>query len=142
VAMQIIGLNLWASHQRHEVDDKRQAMVKLLQTAHPQVRGVLDAPLQMQRETDTLRAAAGKPGDADLEPMLQAAASAWPGDRPPVDGLRYEPGKLTLSAAGWDPTQIENFRNQLRPSGWQVEAIDGRVTLSRLPANANAGRAL
>ena len=142
VLVQVVGLNLWAAHQRSTVEGKRQAMVKLLQTAHPQVRGVLDAPLQMQRETDTLRAAAGKPGDTDLEPMLQAAASAWPGDRPPVDNLRYEPGKLTLSAAGWDPAQIEQFRNQLRPSGWQVEAIDGRVTLSRLPANANAGRSL
>jgi len=142
VAVQILGLNLWASHQRSTVEGKRQAMVRVLQTAHPQVRGVLDAPLQMQRETDTLRAAAGKPGDTDLEPMLQAAASAWPGDRPPVDAMRYEPGKLTLSAAGWNPSQIEQFRNQLRPSGWQVDAIDGRVTLSRLPSNAIAGRAL
>jgi general secretion pathway protein L len=142
VLVQIVGLNLWAAHQRRAVEGKRQAMVKLLQAAHPQVRGVLDAPLQMQRETDTLRAAAGKPGDTDLEPMLQAAASAWPGDRPPVDNLRYEPGKLTLSAAGWDPAQIEQFRNQLRPRGWQVEAIDGRVTLSRSPANATAGRSL
>jgi general secretion pathway protein L len=142
VAVQIIGLNLWASHQRNTAEGKRLAMARVLQTAHPQVRSVLDAPLQMQRETDTLRAAAGKPGDNDLEPMLQAAASAWPGDRPPVDNLRYEPGKLTLSAAGWDPAQIEQFRNQLRPSGWQVEAVDGRVTISRLPSNVVAGRAL
>ena len=141
VAVQIVGLNLWASHQRSTAEGKRLAMVRVLQTAHPQVRAVLDAPLQMQRETDTLRAAAGKPGDTDLEPMLQAAASAWPGDRPPVDNLRYEPGKLTLSAAGWDPAQIEQFRNQLRPSGWQVEAVDGRVTLSRLPPNVAGGRA-
>ena len=96
----------------------------------------------MQRETDTLRAAAGKPGDTDLEPMLQAAASAWPGDRPPVDGLNYEPGKLSLSAAGWNPSQIEQFRSQLRPSGWQVEAVNSNVVLSRLPPNDKAGRPL
>ena len=144
VAVQVIGLNLWAAHQRNAVEGKRQAMVKLLQTAHPQVRAVLDAPLQMQRETDTLRAIAGKPGETDLEPMLQAAASAWPGDRPPVDGLRYEPGKLSLSTPGWDPAQIEQFSSQLRPSGWQVEARDGSMTLSRLPPNARGagGRGL
>lgn len=142
VVVQLVGLNLWAGHQRRAIDDKRQAMVKLLQTTYPQVRAVLNAPLQMQRETDTLRAAAGKPGDTDLEPMLQAAASAWPGDRPPVDNLRYETGKLTLSAAGWNPAQIEQFRNQLRPSGWQVDAIDGRVTLSRAPSTASQGRPL
>ncbi|MBX3621376.1 MAG: general secretion pathway protein GspL [Rhizobacter sp.] len=142
VVVQLVGLNLWAGHQRRTVEGKRQAMVKLLQTTYPQVRAVLDAPLQMQRETDTLRAAAGKPGDTDLEPMLQAAASAWPADRPPVDNLRYEPGKLTLSAAGWNPNQIEQFRNQLRPSGWQVDAVDGRLTLSRAPSNAPQGTSL
>jgi general secretion pathway protein L len=136
VVVQILGLNLWASSQRSAVEGKRQAMVKLLQAAHPQVRGVLDAPLQMQRETDTLRAAAGKPGDTDLEPMMQAAASAWPSDRPPVDNLRYEPGKLSLSAAGWDPAEIEQFRNQLLPGGWQVEAINGNVVLTRRPSTA------
>jgi general secretion pathway protein L len=140
VVVQVLGLNLWAAHQRRAIDDKRQAMVALLQATHPQVRGVLDAPLQMQRETDTLRSAAGKPGDTDLEPMLQAAASAWPSDRPPVDNVRYEPGKLSLSASGWTPPQIEQFRSQLRPSGWQVDSIDGRVTLTRL--STNAGRPL
>jgi len=135
VLVQILGMNLWAVHQRHTVEEKRQAMVTLLQATHPQIRGVLDAPLQMQRETDTLRASAGKRGDTDFEPMLQAAASAWPADRPPVDNLRYEPGKLSLSAAGWTPPQIEQFRRQLRPSGWQVESIDGRVTLTRMTGN-------
>ncbi|MEO8151726.1 MAG: type II secretion system protein GspL [Rhizobacter sp.] len=142
VAVQIIGLNLWASHQRRAVDGKRQAMVALLRATHPQVGGVLDAPLQMQRETDTLRTAAGKPGDTDLEPMLQAAASAWPGDRPPVDGLNYELGKLSLSAAGWTSPQIEQFRNQLRPSGWQVDAVNSNVVVTRMPSNVKAGRPL
>ena len=39
--------------------EQRQAQrVQLLQEAHPQVRVVLDAPVQMQRETDALRAQA------------------------------------------------------------------------------------
>jgi general secretion pathway protein L len=142
IVVQLVGLNLWAGHQRRTVVAKRDAMVTLLKQTHKHVGAVLDAPLQMQRETDTLRSAAGIPGDTDLEPMLQAAANAWPGDRPPVDNLRFEPGKLTLSAAGWNPEQIEQFRNQLRPRGWQVEAIDGRISLSRAPSGAAAGRSL
>jgi general secretion pathway protein L len=85
----------------------------------------------MQRESQALRTLAGKPGDADLEPMLQAAASAWPADRPPVENLRYESGKLTLSAGGWSPQQVEQFRGVLLPAGWQVEAAEGRLILSR-----------
>ncbi|WOB09271.1 type II secretion system protein GspL [Piscinibacter gummiphilus] len=142
VVVQLIGLNLWAGHQSRTMKAKRDAMVALLKQTHPHVSGVLDAPVQMRRETDTLRAAAGIPGENDLEPMLQAAANAWPGDRPPVDNLRFEQGRLTLSAAGWNPDQIEQFRNQLRPRGWQVDARDGTLTLSRAPAGLAAGRPL
>lgn len=143
LVVQVVGINLWASHQSHTVRAKRDAMVTLLKQTHPHVgSGVLDAPVQMSRETDTLRAAAGIPGESDLEPMLQAAANAWPGDRPPVDNLRYEPGRLSLSAAGWNQNQIEQFSNQLRPRGWRVEARDGLLTLSRAPAGAATGRPL
>lgn len=142
-ALQIVGINLWAWQQRSALQDRQQAIVKLLQTTYPQVRAVLDAPTQMQRETDVLRAAAGKPGETDLEPMLQVAASAWPADRPPVDDIRYEqPGRLTLAAAGWAPEQIDQFRNQVAPAGWQVEAQEGRLVLSRRPASATSGRPL
>jgi general secretion pathway protein L len=134
VLLQVAGLNLWAWHQRQEIAAKRQAMVEVLRAAHPQVRAVLDAPVQMQRETDALRAAAGRPGEDDLEALLHAAASAWPDDRPPVEGLRFEPGRLTLSAAGWAEPQVEAFRSRLRAGGWAVESADGRVTLSRAAA--------
>jgi len=92
----------------------------------------------MQREVQALRSIAGKPGDTDLEPMLVAAASAWPADRPPVDNLRYEPGKLILAAAGWSDQQIAQFRGMLQPAGWQVESAEGRLTLSRARPGARS----
>ena len=106
-------------------------MVALLRGTFPQVRAVLDAPAQMQREVDALRAAAGRPAEADLEPLLAAAAAAWPDGRGAVDTLRFEPGRLTLSAAGWSAEQVAQFRGELQRAGWQVEAQDGRIALSR-----------
>ena len=64
---------------------------------------MLDAPLQMQREVRPLRAAAGKPDDSDLEPMLQAAAAVWPAELAPVESIRFEPGRLTLGASAGMP---------------------------------------
>lgn len=134
VAAQVLGLNLWAWHERDAVQAKRAALQGVVKTAFPRVSALdlqRDPSAVMQREVQALRTLAGRPGDNDLEPLLQAAASAWPPERPPVDNLRYEQGRLTLGAAGWSEPQIAAFRNQLQPAGWSVEASEGRLVLSR-----------
>ena len=136
-AVQLIGLNLWAWYQNAEMAQQKRALVGLLQSSFPQVRAVRDAPMQMQRELDVLRAQAGKPSETDFEPLLHAAASAWPANQPPVDNIRFEPGRLTLAATGWAEADIEQFRNLLRPTGWQVETTDGQVSLSRADSGLN-----
>lgn len=132
--LQVVGLNAWAWAQQRAIDDKRQAQIALLKSAHPQVRAVLDAPLQMQRETEALRAMAGRPGDGDLESLLSAAASAWPEAQPPVQSLRFEPGLLTLAAPGWNDDEIRNFRERMRVGGWSAEYAQGRLTVNRAGA--------
>jgi general secretion pathway protein L len=142
VVAQILGLNLWAWHQRATIDAKRAEMRSVAKAAFPRVSDLdiqRDPVAVVQRETQTLRTQAGKPGDTDLETLLQAAASAWPGDRPPADSLRFEPGRLTFGASGWSDAQIEQFRSLLRPGGWQVDAAEGRLTLSRAPLRAPGG---
>ncbi len=141
VVAQVVGLNLWAWHQRNAIDAKQLAMQTLVKATYPNVSVQdvqRDADAVMQRETQALRTIAGKPGDVDLEPMLQAAASAWPADRPPVDTMRFETGRLTLTAPGWSDEQVGQFRSLLRTSGWVVEATEGRLTLSRARPGASS----
>lgn len=133
IAVQLVGLNVAAWQQRSALAAKHLAMTELLRSAHPQVRAVLDAPVQMQKETDALRVAAGRPGEADFESALQAAAGAWPAGQP-VQMLGYENGLLTLATPGWSAEQIESFRDALASGGWLVEAVDERVSLRRVPA--------
>ena len=128
--VQVFGLNWAAWQQRQLLAAKRAQILAVLNQTHPQVRAVLDAPVQMQRETDALRVAAGRAGESDLEPMLQAAASAWAVPQP-VTQLNYEPGRLTLAAPGWSDEQINSFRDALAPAGWRVEFASGRLTLQR-----------
>jgi general secretion pathway protein L len=92
----------------------------------------------MQRETDALRAAAGRTGDTDLEPLLEAAAAAWPKQRSAVDTLRYEPGRLTLAAPGWTAEEVSQFSQRLGSEGWRVDAAEGRVVLSRAASGSGA----
>ncbi len=131
VVLQALGLNLWAWHQQRQLESRREAMVQLLRTTHPQVRTVLDAPVQMQRETDSLRAAAGKSGDNDLESLLGAAAAAWPEGQPPLASMKFENGRLSLAASGWSEAQIAQFRALLAAGGWELASANGALTLSR-----------
>ena len=134
IAAQIVGLNVWAWHQRGAVEAKRAQIQALVKKAFPRVSDgdvQRDPAAVMLRETQSLRTLAGKAGDADLEPMLMAAAAAWPSERPPVENLRFEPGKMTLAATGWSDAQIEQFRSVLRPAGFQVDFGEGRLVVSR-----------
>ncbi len=140
VLLQLAGLNLWAWEQRHAVSRKRAEMVELLRTAHPQVQAVLDAPVQMRRETEALRMAAGRAGEGDLEALLQVAASAWP-PNVPVQAFQYDSGTLALMLAGWSTPQIEQFRATLQGAGVPVEVADGRVVIGRPHVSPDAAPA-
>ena len=136
--VQLLGLNLWAWHQNRQLAARREAVTATLTSTFPQVRAILDAPAQMQKQLDLLRVSAGSIGEQDLEALLGAAATAWPTDRPPTDALAFEPGRLTVSAQGWSTPQIEKFRAQLQSEGWQLDASDGKLTVSRASAQGRS----
>jgi general secretion pathway protein L len=131
VALQVLGLNLWAWNQQRLIDNRRTAIVNLLRSTHPQVRAVLDAPVQMQRETDTLRAAAGRSGETDLETVLGIAAAAWPDGQAPIATLKFDNGQLSFGAGGWPEAQVTLFRARLANSGWDLASSNGVLTISR-----------
>ncbi|WP_246312102.1 type II secretion system protein GspL [Pseudaquabacterium terrae] len=137
VLLQIVGLNLHAWQQQRKLQSRQQEMTALLRSSHPQVRSVVDAAAQMQRETELLRQAAGQPGEADFEPLLALAARGWPDGQAPVQQLQYEPGKLSLAAAGWAPQQIEQFRTRVEAAGARVTHDGGRLVV-RTAAAAGA----
>jgi len=92
---------------------------------------VLDAPVQMERETERLRTAAGRPGPADLEAALAQAAAAWPEGKPAVSALRFETGRLALTSTGWNEAEVAALRERLSAAGWSAGYADGAVTLTR-----------
>lgn len=138
LGVQLLGVNVWAWQQRQALAGQKAAMTSLLQTSFPQVRAIIDPPVQMQKEVDLLRTAAGQAGDTDLEPMLAAANSAWPPSRGPADSLKFEPGRLTLGSPGWSPAEVSGFQERLRPLGLAAEAQPGLLVLSRLAPGAAA----
>lgn len=130
VAVQLLGGRLWAWQQEKALAQKGAARTQIVQKTFPQIRAVREPLAQMQREVEQMRSAAGRPGDADLEPLLQAADTAWPPSRGAADNLMFEPGKLVIVSAGWSPQEVDGFRERLRPLGYQVDDTQGRLTLT------------
>jgi general secretion pathway protein L len=147
VAVQLVGLNAWAWQQRQALARQKAAMTSLLQGSFAHVRAVIDPGVQMQKEIELLRASAGRPGETDLEPMLQAVDAAWPPSRGPAESIKFEPGSLTLASPGWTPAEVDGLCSRLRPFGLDAEAAPGRLVISRLdprrapPATAAAAPA-
>ncbi len=139
LALQVVGLNLASWQQQRQLQLRQQEMTALLRSTHPQVRSIADAPLQMRRETELLRSAAGQPGEGDLEPLLALAARAWPEGQAPVQQLQFQPGQLSLAAAGWTPQQVEQFRNRIEGAGVRVTSDGGRLVVRTEAAAARTG---
>lgn len=130
VVVTLLGLNIRAFQENRRIAQKKAALAAAVAATFPNVKTIYDPAAQAQREIDTLRAAAGRPGDGDIETLLQAAESAWPQSHSPIDSLKFEPGRLTLPANGWTPQEIERFTTQLRAANVDVQSGTGKLLLS------------
>ncbi|MCA0174850.1 MAG: general secretion pathway protein GspL [Proteobacteria bacterium] len=127
--VQVVGLNLYAWQLNREAKAQRTAQIQLLQATFPQVRAIQDPVLQMQREVDMLRAAAGRPGPGDLETLLSAAQRAWPPGRPAASGLTFAPGQLTLTPP-WPPAEVGAAQARLQAQGFDAQSGAAGVAIS------------
>lgn len=132
LGIHLLGAGLWAWQQQQALAERKRAMNALLQTTFPKVRAIIDAPKQMARELEALRASAGRPGERDLETLLHAAAQAWPPGRAPATGLRFEPGRLSLDSPGWPAADLAALRSRLWPLGLDAEGSASGVVISPL----------
>jgi general secretion pathway protein L len=145
LGLNIAALNVSAWQQREVIKSKKAAVLSVARAAFPQVNAIdleRDPAAVVAREAQALRASAGKPGDQDLETLLQAAAAAWPQGQSPMNDLKFESGRLSLVAPSWNNGPAgQQFRDVLRPAGLQVQTNGARLTVSRVnsPASPSAG---
>ena len=78
LVIQVVGLNAMAWREQRALAQHKEALSQILTTTFPSVHLVIDAPLQMQREVETLQNNAGRVAPHDFEPMLAAMARGLP----------------------------------------------------------------
>ncbi len=129
-AVNLVGLNTAAWHERSALAAKQQAVRQTLQQTFPQVTLVLDAPVQMQRELARLQQASGSLSSGDLETLLGAIDQASGGERLTPTTIAFTPGDGRLS--GWSATdeQLRALQQALERNGWRVRLDGSELTLN------------
>ena len=128
VAAHLVGVNAWAWKESTALADKRAAVRGTLTSTFPNVRVIVDAPVQMQREVAQLRQAAGAYSQRDLEAMLGALGAVLPPGQS-LQAVEFNAGEarvrgLTLAADGAGPV-----KDKLRAFGLQAQAEGERWVL-------------
>ena len=129
VAVNLLGLNAWAWKERSALDTKREAVRRTLTSTFPQVKVVVDAPLQMEKEVALLRQSAGATSRRDLEAMLGALAAAMPPAKT-IGALEYTGAELRLKGQGASADEVRTLSMALRGLGYTAELRGDTVVIA------------
>ena len=116
ILLNLAGLNAWAWRERSALEDKRADIRGTLTQTFPQVKVVVDAPVQMEREVAALRQLTGATSGRDLEAMLGALSTASPPQRP-VSALEFMNGELRLKGLAYSADEARNVAAALKAQG-------------------------
>lgn len=118
VAVNLLGLQAWAWKQQSALAAQRTAISNTLTSTFPEVRPVVNAPLQMARALADLQRRNGTASAADLETMLTQLQAAAP-ELPAPSAIDFSASELRLkglsTAAG-----LSAATAKLQPQGYDV----------------------
>lgn len=138
VLANIVGLNAMAWKAQREHAQRQQAMAEVMTQTFPQVRVVVDAPVQMAREVALLRQATGAPGNGDMDVMLSAVAPHLGGQTP--SELNYNaPNELILKGVTLSSEQLEALNQAVAPRQLTATASGSELNVTwHAPSGAAA----
>lgn len=122
----LVGLNVWAWSERASWAKSQAQANQLLQSAFPQVRTVIDAHAQMQREVSALQRTSGSLAPHDLEPLLSAVAGGLSADWSAAQ-LEFSPGQLQLRGPTLDAARQRALQAALAAKGYSVRIEGDRI---------------
>ena len=128
VVINLAGLNAWAWREKAALQTQRQNIREILTATFPQVRVVVDAPLQMGRELAALQRASGQASGRDLEAMLSAFGAQAPATAVP-DALDFAAGELRLKGLKLSAAEVSALSQRLKPQGYVASAESGTVLM-------------
>ncbi|MDP2818743.1 MAG: type II secretion system protein GspL [Polaromonas sp.] len=113
----LVGLNVWSWQVENTLQTRRAALAVTLTQTFPQVKLVVDAPLQMERELALLRQASGAATGRDLEPILAALGSVARADLS-LDAIEFMAGEARLKGLQLQVPEVAQMSEKLQRLGY------------------------
>jgi len=128
VLVQIVGLNAVAWRQRALLDEQRNAIQSVLQQTFPEVRLVVDAPLQMQRSVEALARARGAGATTNLGDVMALVTPLVP-PQTRLTGMELTDGRLLLKSADWNADTAQRVGDSLASQGLLARLQEGALLI-------------
>ncbi len=134
----VVGLNAWAWKERSSLDTKRRQTSQILTQAFPQVKVIVDAPAQMQRELAALRLASGGLSNRDFESLYARFAAVVPSKTVPTS-IDFAAGEVSIKGSGLSASQLSELQPELSAAGLAARSEGERVIVSEAPSTRTGG---
>jgi general secretion pathway protein L len=112
LAIEVVGTVAHWGALRYEKAQLEARMKDQFRAAFPQAQAIVDPALQMRRNLQVARAAAGVAQESDFLPLLAKAVRTDSGWKPKA--VAYEGGKLTLDLVFADQRQADSMLKRLQ----------------------------
>lgn len=123
---QVVGLNVWAFKENQSLKAKEAGVRSILQQTFPNVKVIVDAPVQMEREVTQLRQVAGSVSPRDLEPLMAATGVALPPGQVPAQ-MEFADAELKLGGVNISLEELEAVNQRLRADGFTARQQDRQI---------------
>ncbi|MEO5661451.1 MAG: type II secretion system protein GspL [Polaromonas sp.] len=119
VVSNLVGLQAWAWKEQSALTAQRAAIRNTLTSTFPDVRVVVDAPVQMARALADLQRRNGAASSSDMEVMLGQFQAAAP-DLPAPSAIEYAANQLRFKGIDQPAAQLTGISARLQPLGYSA----------------------
>ncbi len=129
----LVGLNAWAWREQARTQARRAEISEVLTSTFPNVRVVVDAPIQMSKEVAALQRTSGAASARDLEVMMAAFGLAAGANTTPT-AIEYATGELRLKGLRLKPEEIAAISFKLKPQAYALSAEADSLVMKQVTA--------
>lgn len=129
----LAGLNAWAWREKSQLQSRRAAIQEVLTSTFPQVRVVVDAPVQMSKEVAALQQSSGAASARDLEVMLTVFGLAAPANAAPT-AIDFSAGELRLKGLKLSPEEVSAIAFKLKPQAYGISVEADNLVIRQVAA--------